>query len=338
MKAVVQRGYGEFEDVLSVQEVAVPELKQGEVLINVRAASVHADVWHVITGRPRVMRLFGSGLFAPKVTIPGTDLSGIVEAIGPNVTRFQLGDEVFGESHGSSMWVNGGAYAEYAAVPQSALALKPAHVTFEQAAAVPSSGYIAILNLRGLSLASGVRILINGAGGGVGSLALQLAKAQGAHVTAVDAGEKASMLRQLGADETIDFRVDDFTKRGARYDVIFDVVSTLTIKNCRLALAPGGKYIRIGHEHYGTRGSRTFGSMPSFFGFVFRAPFTKEFPALDFSPVPKQEAMETLAKLLESGELTPMIDRVFPLSEVGSALRYLEQGKALGKILISPAM
>lgn len=336
MKAVVQARYGAFENVLSVKEVAVPVLKDDEVLVNVRAASVHADVWHVVTGRPHVMRLFGSGLLGPKKKIPGTDLSGIVEALGPKVTHFQLGDEVFGESHRGIQWVNGGAFAEYAAVPESALALKPPHVTFEQAAAVPSSGYIALINLHSVKLAPGSHLLINGAGGGVGSIALQYAKALGAHVTAVDSAEKLEMLRTLGADKTINFQTDDFTTMSDRYDIILDVVSTLTLNHCKRVLSPGGKYIRIGHEHYGQRGSRTFGSMPSFFGLMLRAPFTKELPRLDFSLLPKQVAMNTLSQLLQSGELTPVIDRVFTLEETPQALRYLEQGRALGKILIAP--
>ena len=338
MKAVIQDNYGAFEEVLSVRDVEVPAPQRGEVLVRVKAASVHADVWHVITGRPYAMRLFGSGLSRPKKLIPGTDLSGVVEALGPEVTRFGLGDEVFGESHGGMQWSNGGAFAEYAAVPETALAHKPPLVTFEMAACVPSSGYIALMNLGEAQLKAGQRILINGAGGGVGSLAVQIAKAQGAHVTAVDCAEKLNLLRELGADETIDYEQQDFTRGEQKYDVILDVASNLTLNNCKLALTPEGKYIRIGHEHYGRRGGPWLGSLPQFFGFVFLAPFTKQFPDLNFHIPAKDELMKELARLLGSGQLTPRVDRIYPLEQAAAALRYLEQGQAHGKILLSPLL
>src|SRR5688572_23691752 len=197
MKAVIQSGYGPIERVLSVQHVSTPTPKDDEVLVRVRAASVHPDVWHAILGYPFVLRLMGNGVLRPRA-VPGTDLAGVVEAIGRNVTRFKAGDEVFGESarHG---WMNGGAYAEYAAVRQDYLALKPSNVSFEQAAAVPTAGTIALNNLGGIVRRKRQSVLINGAGGCMGPIALQIAKADGAEVTAVDCATKLPMLRALGA-------------------------------------------------------------------------------------------------------------------------------------------
>ena len=205
MKAVVQEEYGSL-DALEVREVEKPAPGDDEVLVRVRAASVHPDVWHVVSGHPYVLRLMGAGFSKPKNPIPGTDMAGVVEAVGKSVTQFQPGDEVFGETIGSMQWINGGAYAEYVTVAEDCLALKPANVTFEQAASVPTSGYIVLLNFAEVGqLGPGQEVLVNGAGGGVGALALQLAKAYGARVTAVDSTKKLNLLRELGADEVIDY-------------------------------------------------------------------------------------------------------------------------------------
>ncbi len=335
MKAIVQDRYGACDQVLSVSEVPPPVPKQGEVLVRVKAAGVHADVWHAVTGMPYITRLFGMGLFKPKYPIPGTDLAGVVEGLGPGVKELTLGDEVFGESHLRLQWTNGGAFAEYVAVPETALAKKPARVSFEEAACVPTSGFIAQVNLAEGNPTQGRRALINGAAGAVGSVALQLAKAHGMHVTAVDRGDKLETLVTLGADETIDYTQQDFIRGPARYDLIFDVASTLTISNYKSALSPEGRYIRIGHEHYGARG-RIFGSLPSFFLFMFMAPFSKQLPGLNFQIPSKGEVMKQLAQMLEEGHLTPRVDRIFPLEEAAQALAYLETGKSRGKILLVP--
>ena len=241
MKAVVQYKYGSPDDVLALREINKPVAGDDEVLVSVRAASVHPDVWHVVTGRPYVLRLMGAGVLKPKNPVPGTDVAGRVESIGKGVTRFRPGDEVFGETHTRLQWHNGGAFAEYVSVPQDALALKPANVTFEQASAVPTSGFIALHNLRGEGqIRSGQRVLINGAGGGVGTIALQLAKAYGAHVTGVDGTRKMEMIRSLGADYVIDYTQEDFTRRGERYDLILDVASNLSLSACQRALCPPG--------------------------------------------------------------------------------------------------
>jgi NADPH:quinone reductase-like Zn-dependent oxidoreductase len=184
----------------------VPAVGAGDVRVRVRAASLHPDVWHVVTGRPAVLRLMGAGRTRPRQPIPGTDMAGVVEAVGPQVTRFRPGDAVFGETIPAMQWVNGGAFAEYVSVPEHLLALKPANVTFEQAASVPTAGYIALLNLPDLrQVGPGRRVLVNGAGGGVGTLVVQIAKAHGAHVTAVDTAGKLPMLRALGADVVVDY-------------------------------------------------------------------------------------------------------------------------------------
>jgi NADPH:quinone reductase-like Zn-dependent oxidoreductase len=219
----VQDRYG-GDDVLQLREVDRPVVQPDEVLVRVRAASVHPDVWHVVRGQPLVLRLMGSGLRRPKKTIPGTDVAGIIEEVGSAVTALKPGDEVFGETTRSYQWANGGAFAEYVAIPQELLALKPPNVSFEQAASVPTAGIIALQNLLILGgLKAGHRVLVNGAAGGVGSIAVQVAKAQGAHVTGVEHTEKLDLVRSLGADRVIDYTRDDFTQGSERYDLIFDV-------------------------------------------------------------------------------------------------------------------
>ncbi len=234
MKAIVQEKYGS-PDHLELREVAKPVVGDDEVLVRVRAASVHPDVWHVVTGLPYVLRLMGAGFSKPKNPIPGTDMAGIVESVGKSVTQFRPGAAVFGETIETNQWTNGSAFAEYVSVSQDLLALKPDRITFEQAASVPTAGFITLLNLREGSQLSGQNVLVNGAGGGVGSLALQLAKAYGAQVTAVDTASKLGMLRALGADEVIDYTKEDFTRRGVRYDLIFDVPGNHPFSACRRA-------------------------------------------------------------------------------------------------------
>lgn len=336
MKAVVQIRYGPPQDVLEVREIEKPSVGDDEVLVQVRAASVHADVWHVVTGLPYVLRLMGAGVFSPKYRVPGTDLAGIVEAVGKNVTRFKPGDAVFGESHRGMQWRNGGAFAECAAAPESALAIKPEGVTFEQAAAVPTAGYIALANLRGrANIQAGQQILINGAAGGVGAIALQLARARGARVTGVDRAEKLQLVRALGADRVIDYTQDDCTRGDERYDLILDVASTLSLSDCRRVLKPEGIYVFIGHDHYGRAGRRVLGSLPQAFGVMLRAPFDRH-TAVAFSSPPKQEVMAELSDLLATGKLTPVVGRTFPLDSVSEAIRCLQEGSVSGRIVITP--
>lgn len=337
MKAIIQDRYGPPDEVLHLKEVDQPAVGDDEVLVRVRAASVHADVWHVVTGLPYMVRLLMGTLRKPKHPIPGTDMAGIVEAVGQAVIRFHPGDEVFGESHRGLQWHNGGAYAEYVSAPQDALAHKPPNVTFEQAASVPTSGYIALTNLQTeRPIQSGQRVLVNGAGGSVGSIAVQLAKAFGAHVTGVDSARKLEMMRSLGADQVIDYAQEDFTRGTARYDFIFDVASNLSLADCGRVLTSTGTYVLIGHGHYGRMGNRVFGSLPHFFGVMARSPFNPHLPKLDTSIPGKQEIMEALGDFLASGQLTPLIDSTYPLCEAAAAIRYMQTGSNLGKIVIVP--
>jgi len=286
MKAIAHTKYGPL-DVLELKEVEKPTPKDDEVLIKVHAASVHPDVWHVVSGLPYALRLMGAGLRKPKNSIPGTDVAGHVESVGKNVTQFQPGDEIFGESVRGHQWTNGGAYAEYVSTPEDSLAIKPAGITFEQAAAVPTSGLIALWNLRdGGLVQTGQKVLINGAGGGVGTLAVQLAKAFGAEVTGVDSTRKLDMVRSIGADHVIDYTQEDFTKSGERYDLIFDIPGNHSFSDCRRALTSKGTYVLIGHDHFGGAGGRWLGSLPRFFKLVVMSPFVSQLPNLNFSMPP----------------------------------------------------
>jgi NADPH:quinone reductase-like Zn-dependent oxidoreductase len=336
MHAVVQDAYGPPEEVLHLRDVDRPVPQDDEVLVRVSAASVHPDVWHMVWGRPYVLRILGAGLSGPKNPIPGTDLAGRIESVGPAVTRFRVGDEVFGESVRGFQWHNGGTYAEYVAAPQESLASKPANVSFEQAAAVPTSALIVLQNLRGpAKVRAGQRVLVNGAGGGVGSFALQLAKAAGAEVTGVDRPEKVDMIRWLGADRIIDFTTEDYIADGGRYDLILDIPGNRPFSEVRRALVPDGVYVLIGHDGYGASAGRWIGSLRRFIKLMARSPFTKQLPPLDFSSPNKPEAMERVKDLLGSEKVTPVIDRTFPLGEVPQALRRLEAGRSPGKIVIT---
>ncbi|MFC4588806.1 NAD(P)-dependent alcohol dehydrogenase [Sphaerisporangium corydalis] len=333
MKAVVQSSYGS-PDVLAVREIGRPAVKDDEVLVRVHAASVHPDVWHVVSGRPYVLRLMGAGLRGPKNPVPGTDMAGRVESAGRNVTRFRPGDEVFGETVRGNQWRNGGAFAEYVSVPEDALAPKPGNVTFEQAAAVPTAGLIALRNLPA-GLRPGQSVLVNGAGGGVGSMAVQLAKAYGATVTGVDHHRKLDMVRALGADRVIDHTQEDFTRNGERHDLIFDVPGNHSFPECRRALLPGGTYVLIGHDRFGAAGGRLLGSLPHFFKLMAMSPFRSQLPKLNLSPPSNKDLMAVLAEFLETGRLTPVIGRTYSLSEVPDAIRDLTEGTVQGRLVIT---
>ena len=256
MLAIVQDSYGSA-DVLQLREIPTPVVGDREVLVRVRAASVHPDVWHVLTGRPYVLRIMGARVRRPRNRVPGTDVAGRVEGVGRSATRFRPGDEVFGECVRGHQWHNGGAFAEYVAVRERELARKPARLTFERAAAVPTSGLLAMQGVRDQGgVQAGQRVLVNGAGGGVGSFAVQLANASGAVVTGVDVAEKLDVVRAAGADRVIDATHEDFTRTGARYDLIVDVPGNRPISECRRALTPSGTYVLIGHDGFGPRPGR----------------------------------------------------------------------------------
>lgn len=336
MKAIVQHKYGSPDDVLELQDIDKPVVMADEVLVRVHAASVHPDVWHVVRGIPYVLRIMGAGLRKPKNRVPGTDVAGHVESVGKNVTQFQPGDQVFGESIKGYQWVNGGAYAEYVSVPADRLALKPAGITFEQAAAVPTSALIALRSLRVEGkVRSGQRVLINGAGGGTGTFAVQLAKAFGADVTGVDSTRKLDMLRSIGADRVIDYTQEDFTASGQRYDLILDVPGNHSFSECKRALTPEGTYVLIGHDHFGDSGRRWLGSLPRAFKLMLMSRFVKQLPAVSFSTPSKKDSMALLKELIEAGKITPVVDRTYQLRDVPEAIRYMETGHAQGKVVIT---
>jgi NADPH:quinone reductase-like Zn-dependent oxidoreductase len=334
MRAIVQNHYGSAE-VLELREIERPNVRDDEMLVRVRAASVHADVWHVMTGRPYVLRIMGAGLRAPKNLVPGTDLAGQVVSAGTKVTRFRPGDEVFGQSLVANLWRHGGAFAEYAAVPEARFERKPAGLTFEQAAAVPTSGSLAVQGVRDEGrVQPGQSVLINGAGGAVGTFAVQLAKAYGAVVTGVDAPAKLDMLQAIGADRVVDYTQEDFTRSAERYDVVLDIAGNHPWPDIRRALTPGGTFVLIGHDQYGAAGHRWFGSLGRFFKLMVMAPFVGHIHPFRGAKDPG-DRLVVMKELIEAGKITPVIDRAFPLSEVPEAIRYLESGRARGKVVIT---
>lgn len=341
MRAILQSKYGPPPEVLRIAEIERPTIqKEDEVLVRVHAASVHADTWHAVTGRPYSWRMM-SGLRAPKHPVPGTDIAGVVESVGTGVTRFKPGDQVFGETMRSFILGNGGAFAEYARAPEQSLALKPQNVTFEQAASVPASGYIAFANLTHVAAnMGGQRALVNGAGGGVGTIALQMLKARGAHVTVVDAGPKLGMLQSLGADETVDYTRTNFIEQGIQYELIFDIASNLTLKECKRALKPAGLYVWIGHEHYGNaKGGRLFGrGIPQMLGLMAKAVFgDPNLPKMKFPvAIPSlKDALAEMRNLMSQGKLIPFVE-AYPLESVAEAFRSVEEGRARGKAVLVP--
>ena len=336
MRAVVQSGYGAPRRVLTLTEIEKPVPGEGEVLVAVRATSVHPDVWHVVRGLPYMLRAMGSGLFRPKVKVPGTDLAGVVDAVGPGVSRFAVGDDVFGQSVRGHEWKNGASFAEYAAVPHDALQPKPPNVSFAQAACVPTSGKIALSSLNEVGgIAPGESVLVNGGGGGVGMFMIELAKAFGARVTGVDIAEKADAMRSMGADHTIDFRDEDFTDTGVRYDLIVDIPGNRTFRDLRRALAPGGRYVFIGHENFRLWRGRFVGrAMPRFIRMAVTRPFGRS-DKVD-RRVDDRPALVVLAELLAAGKLTPLVDRTFGLSQAIEAIEYLETRTSGGKIVLTP--
>lgn len=333
MRAIVQDGYGSV-DHLSLGEVPPPVPAEDEVLVRVRAASVHPDVWHVVAGRPVVLRLMGSGVRGPRERVPGTDVAGVVESVGSAVTRFTPGDEVFGETIRGIQWSNGGAFAEYATAPEDGLAPKPPRVSFEEAAAVPTAGLIALKNLPPHRVPSGARVLVNGAAGGVGSIAVQLAKAYGAQVTGVDHASKLALVQSLGADRVIDYTVEDFTRTGEQWDLIFDVPGNHSFGAIRRALRPQGKYVLIGHDAFGATGHHWLGSIPRMLGLMARSAVSPQLRGGSFASPEKRQLLAMLAELMESGQLRTVVDSTYPLEQVREAMRHLMSGRPLGRVIV----
>lgn len=320
----------------------MPEIAADEVLVRVHAASVHPDVWHVVTGRPAVLRLMGSGLRAPRQQVPGTDFAGTVADVGADVDgggthgdTVVVGDDVFGESLPSMQWVNGATWAEFVAVRRDRLLPMPANLTHVEASALPTAGIIALQSVRDQAkVAAGQRVLVNGAAGGVGSLAVQIARADGATVTAVDGPGRQDLLRSIGAAHVIDHTREDFTRGDERYDVVIDIPGNHPFGQVRKVLAPGGTYVLVGHDQYGREGRRVLGSIPRMFALMARAPFTDQVPRASFASRPKPEYLRELAELASAGQLRPVIDRTFPLEEAAAALDHLASGAGRGRVVL----
>lgn len=322
MKAIVQDRYGS-PDVLELREIDRPVMGDDDLLVRVHAAAVDPGVWHLMTGLPYLARVMGFGFRRPKVRVRGMDVAGRVEAVGGNVTRFKPGDEVFGTCDG--------AFAEYASARQDSFAPKPANLTFEQAAAVPVSACTALKGLREAGrVQPGQKVLIIGAGGGVGTFAVQLAKAFGAEVTGVCGTTKADLVRSIGADDVIDYTREDFADRARHYDLILDTAGNRPLSHLRRALTPRGTLVIVGGE----RGGRWIGGNDRQLRALMLAPFVGQRLRGLFS-MPCAEDLRLLRELIEAGKITPVIDRTYPLGEVPEAIRYLEKGHTRGKVVIT---
>ena len=322
MKAIVQDTYGSA-DVLELRNIAAPEIAAGEVLVRVHAASVDRGVWHVMTGLPYPVRLAGYGLRAPKNPVPGTSIAGVVATVGREVTRFQPGDEVFG--------IGQGAFAEYARAPENKLAPKPANLTYEQAAAVPVSGLTALQGLRDHGrVQPGQTVLITGASGGVGTFAVQLAAAFGAQVTGVCSTTKVELVRSIGAGHVIDYTRADFADGKQRYDMILDIGGNRSLSRLRRALTPKGTLVIAGGE----TGGRWLGGSDRQLRALLLSRFVGQ-QLTTFICRENHEDLLVLKELIEAGRITPVIDRSYPLSEAPKAIRYLEEGRARGKVVIT---
>ncbi|MBC6460039.1 NAD(P)-dependent alcohol dehydrogenase [Actinomadura sp. HBU206391] len=321
MKAIVQDAYGSA-DVLELRDIDRPVPADDEVLVQVHAAGVGPDVWHLMTGLPYAVRLF-AGLRKPRNPVRGQDAAGRVEAVGAKVTRFKPGDEVFGVCEGS--------FAEYARAKADKLAPKPRNLSFEQAAALPISGITAFQVLRDKGRPQpGRQVLIIGASGGIGTLAVQLAAGYDAKVTGVCGPGKADLIRSLGATDVIDYTSEDITGGARRYDVILDIAGNRPLSVLRRALAPHGTLVLVGGEN----GDRWLGGLDRSLRALLLSPFLRQTLRGHFSRERHQDLL-VLKDLAESGELTPVVDRTYPLGEAAAAMRHLEDGHPQGKIVVS---
>jgi NADPH:quinone reductase-like Zn-dependent oxidoreductase len=322
MKAIVQDKYGSA-DVLELRDIDPPVIAADEVLLEVRAAGVEPGVWHLMTGLPYLVRVMGYGLTKPKYPVRGRDVAGRVEAVGANVTRFEPGDEVFGTCEGS--------FAEYAAAREDKLALKPANLSFEEAAVIPISGMTALQALRDKGrVQPGNKVLIIGAGGGVGTFAVQLAKAFGAEVTGVCSTTKVALVESIGADHVIDYTREDFAARAGKYDVIIDNAGNRSLSQLRRALAPDGTLVIVGGEE----GGAWVGPADRIVPVALMSPFMKQ-RLLTLMSMERQDDLRALAEMAESGKFTPAVDRRYPLVEAPDAVRHVGEGHARGKVVVT---
>ncbi|HEY6684758.1 MAG TPA: NAD(P)-dependent alcohol dehydrogenase [Propionibacteriaceae bacterium] len=320
MQAILQDTYG-AADVLRLARIARPEIGDSEVLVRVHAASVHIGDWHAMTGLPYLLRVVGFGFRAPKARVRGMDVAGTVEAVGQNVTQFQVDDEVFGTCAGS--------FAEQAAARVDTLARKPANLTFEQTAAVPTSAVAALQALRDAGgITTGQQVLIVGASGGVGLFAVQIAKSFGAEVTGVCSTAKVDLVRSVGADHVIDYAQEDFAQSGQQYDLILVMGGNRSLSQLKRALRPGGTLVPVGTEG----GNRWVGGK-AWIQAMLLSRLVRHLRPL--ASEPNQADLQFLAELIEAGKITPVIDKTLPLSEVPDAIRYLHEGNARGKVVIT---
>lgn len=318
MKAAVYYKYG-LPDELHLEEVEKPTPKADEVLVKVHVASVNSWDWDLVTGKPRIYRLM-FGLLKPKYPIIGSDIAGTVDAVGENVRQLKPGDEVFGDISGGGF----GAFAEYACAREDMMAIKPAGMTFEDAAATPQAAVLALQGLRYKGrIEPGQKVLINGAGGGVGTFAIQMAKLWGAEVTAVDHTSKLDLLKSVGADYVIDYTKDDFTNNGQTYDLILDVVSNRSVSDYKRSLSSEGTGVIVGGAVASILQTAFLGSWlvkPKKTGLLMHKPNTKD--------------LQEIAALYEAGKVKPVIDKVYPLSQTAEAVRHLGEGRARGKVVV----
>ena len=320
MRAVLHTKYGP-PDVLRLEDIPKPIPTDDEVLVRVHAASLNAVDWHILRAKPFPIRLMGMGLLRPKHKVLGADIAGQVEAVGKNVMQFKQGDNVFGELSGCG-W---GAFAEYVCVPENVIASKPADISFEEAAATPLAAVTALQGLRDKGqIRTGKRVLIHGASGGVGTFAVQIAKAFGCEVTAVCSTSKMNMVRSIGADHAIDYTKEDFTRSGQQYDLILAVNGYRSLFDYRRALSPKGIYVMAGGS-----GAQMFQAL---LGPLISRPAGKKMRSVGMKSNKKD--LIFIKDLLESGKVVPVIDRRYPLNETAEAIRYLEEGHALGKVVI----
>lgn len=320
MKAITYYKYGS-PDVLHMEEIAKPIPADNEVLIKIHATAANPLDWHIMRAAPVFVR-FSMGLTAPKFNILGADIAGVVEAVGSNVLEFQPGDAVFGE-------IGKGGFAEYVTVKADQIALKPENLTFEEAAAVGVVGFTAIQGLRDTGkIQAGQKVLINGASGGVGSFAVQYAKAMGAEVTAVCSGRNAELVKSIGADHAIDYTKEDFTLRPEKYDLLYDAIGNLSLKQYKRALTPDGKAVIAG-----------FTTMSWMFSVLLFAKWTTRNSnnTIGMMPVasPNKDDLLYIKDLLEAGKVKAVIDKCYPFEETAEAMRYLETGRARGKVIVN---
>lgn len=321
MQAITQDAYGSVE-VLSFGTTAKPEIADNEVLVHVRAAGLDRGTWHMMAGKPYLLRVIGFGFRRPKNKVPGLDVAGTVAAVGSAVTRFSVGNEVYGMSRG--------AFAEYAAAREDKLARKPANLTFTQAAVVPISAGTALQACDLGRIEQGQKVLITGASGGVGSYAVQLAKAAGAEVTAAASASKVDLVRSLGADHVIDYTKDDFADGAHHYDLIIDIAGNPKLSRLRRALTPKGTAVIVGGEEGG--------NVTGGFGRSLRAPFVSMFVRQRLAMLASKERagdLERLTPLIEAGKVTPSVDRTYPLNQVPDAMGHLVAGNVRGKVAIT---